>query len=185
MYRTGVLTGLTAPALKMTLHCFVAKGEPGGTSLPVNTLTCCWCQASTLHVWTWTRRARKYRGKLLQSTSCHKKDEQKKQKATRKTRTEPALLLCGINFHPYPPHNITTTSLSTVSTISSNYRPLLIDMNNNRGKLVNGEHNCPRQKAKHRKSHFTAGASRRRRLGCGRGEIFHCRYPSTNWITFH
>lgn len=39
-------------------------------------------------------------------------------------------------------------------------------MNNNRRKLVNGEHNCPRQKAKHSRSHFTAGASRRRRLGC-------------------
>lgn len=83
----------------------------------------------------------------------------------KRKRQGPASPLCGINFPPYS-HNITTTSLSTVSTISSNYHPLLIDMNNNRGKVVNGEHNSPRQKAKHCKSHFTAGASRRRRLGC-------------------
>lgn len=54
-------------------------------------------------------------------------------------------LCCGTNCPPYT-HNISTKSLSTVSTISSNYHPPLIDMNNNRRKLVNGEHNCPRQK---------------------------------------
>lgn len=72
-------------------------------------------------------------------------------------------------WHWLPPirlYNLSAESLSTVSTISSNYRPPLIDVNNNRRKLVNGEHNCPRQKAKHSRSHFTAGASRRRRLGC-------------------
>lgn len=74
-------------------------------------------------------------------------------------------LCCDINCPPYA-HNIATKSLSTVSTISSNYHPPLIDMNNNRRKLVNGEHNCPGQKAKRSRSHFTAGASRRRRLGC-------------------
>lgn len=88
---------------------------------------------------------------------------------------------------PHILHNCTTNSLSTVSTISSNYHPPLIDVNNNRRKLVNGEHNCPRQKAKHSKSHFTAGASRRRRLGCsqwaGRGispqiSIYHLNHIS-------
>lgn len=85
------------------------------------------------------------------------------------------------------PYNCTTKPLSTVSTISSNYRPALIEVNNNRRKLVNGEHNCPRQKAKHSRSHFTAGASRRRRLGCsqwvGRGislqiSIYHLNHIS-------
>lgn len=62
-------------------------------------------------------------------------------------------LCCDMNCPAYT-HSIATKPLSTVSTISSNYHPPLIDMNNNRRKLVNGEHNCPRQKAKHRKSHF-------------------------------
>lgn len=81
-------------------------------------------------------------------------------------------MLCFIAALIAPPlkkthtRNISPESPLAVSTISSNHHPALIDMNNNRRKLVNGEHNCPRQKAKRRRSHFTAGAGRRRRLGC-------------------
>lgn len=62
--------------------------------------------------------------------------------------------------------HVTAESPCTISTISSNDHPPLIKMNNNRSMLVNGEHNCSRQKAKRSKSHFAAGASGRRRLGC-------------------
>lgn len=101
-------------------------------------------------------------------------------------------LLSGINPPTHPPSPLqtykpSTKSLCTVSTISSNYRPPLIDVNNSRRKLVNGEHNRPGQKAKHGGSHSPAGASRRRRLGCcqaqGRGispqiSIYHLNHIS-------
>lgn len=67
-------------------------------------------------------------GHMLKCRSRHVRQK-------RRTQRNRAGLHCDINPPPYTPPP-TTEPLSTVSTISSNYRPPLIDMNNNRGELL-------------------------------------------------